>query len=98
MPLVTPSKLELGAINELIDFKKLRVLEVGAGDGRLSYAFANRARSWMATDPDADELRLAADDERRARTGKLRLAQADGRHLPFADHSFDVTFFTWSLC
>lgn len=98
MPLVNPSKLELEAISDLIDFKKLRVLEIGAGDGRLSYAFADRARSWLATDPDPDELRLAAADERRPQTRKLRLTQADGRRLPFADDSFDIAFFTWSLC
>jgi ubiquinone/menaquinone biosynthesis C-methylase UbiE len=98
MPLVVPSKLELEAISDLIEFKKLRVLEIGCGDGRLSYAFADRARSWVATDPDPNELQQADRDTRRPQTRKLHLAQADGRGLPFADNSFDIAFFTWSLC
>lgn len=98
MPLTAPSKLELEAIDALIDFERLRVLEIGAGDGRLSYHFAPRARSWLGIDTDADELALALEDPRRSEAGKLRWAAASAAHLPLRDASVDLVFFSWSLC
>ncbi|MGQ0601721.1 MAG: class I SAM-dependent methyltransferase [Anaerolineales bacterium] len=94
MPLTLPSKLELSTIRELIDFQRLRVLEVGAGDGRLSVPFAAEAEQWIAIDPDGDEVRLAARDLNRA----ARISLGDARQLSFPDESFDLVFFTWSLC
>jgi ubiquinone/menaquinone biosynthesis C-methylase UbiE len=94
MPLTTPSKLELNAIRELIDFKRLRVLEVGAGDGRLSAPFAAEAKQWISLDPDGDEVRIAASELK----GAARVSLGDARQLSFPDESFDIVFFTWSLC
>lgn len=94
MPLTLPSKLELTTIRELIDFQRLRVLEVGAGDGRLSAPFAAEAEQWISIDPDGDEVRLAA----RALNGAARVSLGDARRLSFPDESFDLVFFTWSLC
>jgi ubiquinone/menaquinone biosynthesis C-methylase UbiE len=98
MPLATPSKLELGAIGELIDFKGLRVLEIGSGDGRLTRPFAGAARRWIALDPDVSEVRLAAADLRAQPLPTVRLSLGDARQLAFPDSSFDLVFFTWSLC
>lgn len=94
MPLETPSKLELNTIRELIDFDRLRVLEVGAGDGRLSAPFAAEAEQWISIDPDGEEVRLAA----RELDGLARVSLGDARQLGFPDESFDLVFFTWSLC
>ncbi len=98
MPLTIPSKLELDAIDSLIDFERLRVLEVGAGDGRLSYAFAPRARLWLATDNDVDELSAGLEDPRCAETPRLLWAAAAAGRLPLRDDSIDLVFFSWSLC
>ncbi len=98
MPLATPSRLELGAIHELIDFKGLRVLEIGAGAGRLTRPFAGAARRWIALDPDVDEVRWAARDLRELPLPTVRLALGDARRLGFPDGAFDLVFFTWSLC
>lgn len=98
MPLETPSKLELDTIHELIDFADRRVLEIGAGDGRLSWPFAAAAARWVAMDPDAEELRQAAHDLQTAPYATLHLSLGDARQLSFPDASFDIVFFTWSLC
>lgn len=93
-----PSKLELGAIDALIDFERLRVLEIGAGDGRLSYALAPRTRTWLGLDTDTDELALALEDPRRSDVPQLCWAAASAAALPLADNSVDLVFFSWSLC
>jgi ubiquinone/menaquinone biosynthesis C-methylase UbiE len=94
MPLEIPSKLELNTIRELIEFKGLRVLEIGAGDGRLSAPFAAQAEQWISIDPDGEEVRLAA----RALNGAAHVSLGDARQLSFPSGSFDLAFFTWSLC
>jgi len=98
MPLTSPSRLELETISDLIDFNNLRVLEIGAGDGRLTRPFAGAARRWVALDPDVDEVRLAAQDLRELPLPTVRLALGDARQLGFPDGAFDLVFFTWSLC
>lgn len=98
MPLATPSKLELETISDLIDFKGLRVLEIGAGDGRLTWPFAGAARRWVALDPDTDEVRVAARELREHPLPTVRLSLGDARQLSFPDESFNLAFFTWSLC
>ena len=98
MPLTQPSKIELNTIRELIDFDDLRVLELGAGDGRLTFPFASKAARWVALDPDVDESRLAADELHTQPIPTVRLALGEAQTLSFESESFDIVFFTWSLC
>lgn len=99
MPLSTPSALELRTIRALADFSGRRVLEIGAGDGRLSWPFMPEAAQWVALDPDADEIAVARGEKERDREkGKVRLVIGDGRALSFPASHFDIAFFTWSLC
>jgi SAM-dependent methyltransferase len=101
VPLIDPSDLELRAIRSLAAFSGLRVIEIGAGDGRLALPFATDAALWLAVDPDGAELRraaLAATEVRSNPAASVRLLAADGSALPLPPASFDIAFFTWSLC
>gem|GEM_PF-1847342 len=92
MPLTIPSKIELDAIAALIDFDRLRVLEIGAGDGRLSYPLAGPSGFWLGVDRDIAELTAALEDPRRGEVAHLCWAGADAAHLPLADSSIDLIF------
>jgi ubiquinone/menaquinone biosynthesis C-methylase UbiE len=98
MPLSTPSALELKTIRALADFSGRRVLEIGSGDGRLTWPFALEAARWLALDPDVDDLGAAAQALRETAFPTVRVLIADGRALPVPSHYFDIAFFTWSLC
>ena len=98
MLLIDPSDLELETLRALGGFAGRRVIEIGAGDGRLAWPFAAEAALWLAVDPDRDELGLAAADLRANPLEPVRLLAADGRALALRPASFDVAFFTWSLC
>jgi SAM-dependent methyltransferase len=98
MPLIDPADHELSSLRALGAFAGQRVLEIGAGDGRLAWPFAAEAALWLAVDIDRDELGLAASDLRDHPLRPLRLLEADGQTLPLAPASFDLAFFTWSLC
>ncbi len=96
-----PASLELKTLRELIDFARLRVLEIGAGDGRLTWPLAGKAKRWVALDPDADELDAAAQALRRSAgrvRERVRLSLGDARQLSFPDGYFDLVFFSYSLC
>jgi ubiquinone/menaquinone biosynthesis C-methylase UbiE len=98
MPLNEPSALELKTLQSLADFDGQRVLEIGTGDGRLAWPFAPAAAQWVALDPDAGELGLAASHLREDSFANLRLLIGDGRALSFPAGYFDIVFLTWSLC
>ena len=98
MPLIDPADLELSCLRAFGVFAGQRVLEIGAGDGRLAWPLAAEAALWVAVDIDRDELEVAAADQREHPLDPLRLLAADGQALPLPPASFDLAFFTWSLC
>lgn len=97
MPQTVPAPQELEAILRYGGFAGLQVLEIGAGDGRLTAPLAGSAALWLAVDVDADELALAGEAARRA-LPNTHVAVNDARRLCVPARSFDVVFFTWSLC
>lgn len=62
-----------------------RVLDLGAGSGRIGRAFVEAGDSYVGVDFSLEML-----NEFRARNATARLVHADGGRLPFADRSFDL--------
>ncbi|MBZ5524345.1 MAG: class I SAM-dependent methyltransferase [Acidobacteriia bacterium] len=65
-----------------------RVLDLGAGTGRIGRAFVTSRDEYFGVDLSLGMLRefqVSAGQE-----GKCRLVQADGCQLPFLDHSFGI--------
>lgn len=94
---VDPEQTHLRVLRGLADFRGARVLEVGAGEGRLTTGFAGEAASVLAIDPDADsiaeaEQALAADLREKV---TFRVASAGEVEVPKS--SFDLVLFSWSL-
>ena len=105
MPLATPSKLELKNLRNLADFTDKKVVEIGAGDGRLTWPLALVAAQWINLDPDHVVTRAAARTLHKLCAPGVNLphpnvllAQGDGRALSFPADYFDIAFFSWSLC
>jgi len=62
-----------------------RVLDLGAGSGRIGRAFIEAGDSYVGVDSSLPML-----DEFRARNSAAQLVHADGGKLPFPDCSFDL--------
>ena len=77
------------AILAALDVASPRLLDLGAGTGRIGEAFVAAGDDYVAVDLSLGMLREFA---RRGRPGLPlpRLAQADGRRLPFPDATFDA--------
>jgi ubiquinone/menaquinone biosynthesis C-methylase UbiE len=74
-----------------------RVLEIGAGDGRLTWQYAARVRSVVGIDTDAESLAYFMEDRPPGLWHQVAATLADAEHLPFAHDRFDAALLSWSL-
>jgi len=90
-------KYETKALHKLVDFSGQRVLEVGCGEGRLTWEYAHAGKQVVGIDPDSDAVRVANYD----RPDELRkttvFACASSLNLPFPPETFDIALLSWSL-
>ncbi len=92
-----PEGAHAAAARRLVSFDGRRVLEVGAGEGRLTFALAGETRSWLATEPRAESVEVARRTMPRALDRTVRFAVAGGAEAPGSPGEFDLVFFSWSL-
>jgi ubiquinone/menaquinone biosynthesis C-methylase UbiE len=92
-----PAGAELRTIQEIADLRNSRVLEVGAGDGRLTFRYAVGTKSAVGIDTKEPDIQLAA----RSCAGEFRtmihFLCASGTALPFPAQRFDVVLLASSL-
>ncbi len=97
---VDPENNETRALLDLANFGGQHVLEIGCGDGRLTWRYADRAAHVTAIDPAAKQIALAREhllDQLQDRIEFHSIAFED-----FAAASaraiFDIVILSWSLC
>jgi 2-polyprenyl-3-methyl-5-hydroxy-6-metoxy-1,4-benzoquinol methylase len=95
-----PEGAETGALFALVDLDDSEVLEIGCGDGRLTWRYAGRTAHVTAIDPFEDGVERA----KRQLPDRLR-ARVDLRGVAFEEFAaetrpavFDVAILSWSLC
>ena len=74
------------------------VLEVGCGDGRLTFQYADLTKKVTGLDPSKDEVSSARRATPKRLASRVSFVVGRGENLQFPDESFDVVFFSWSLC
>jgi ubiquinone/menaquinone biosynthesis C-methylase UbiE len=92
-----PERTETKYLREFANFTGKRVLEIGCGEGRLTWQYARAASRVAAIDPDKDSLRVATIERPSDLQAKVAFARADSIHLPFAKERFDLAVLAWSL-
>ncbi len=101
--MVTESDPEGTETKHLLRFAELtpsdgkRVLEVGCGDGRLTWRYAEAVNYVFGIDVHADDLRIALVDRPANLVRIAHFARADALHLPIPNNSFDLAIFAWSF-
>jgi ubiquinone/menaquinone biosynthesis C-methylase UbiE len=88
---------ETTALAEVVDFRAKRVLEVGAGDGRLTWRIAAETASLLAIDPDEERIEHARADLPGELSGRVNFRVMDAAELDVPRRSFDVALLSWSL-
>jgi ubiquinone/menaquinone biosynthesis C-methylase UbiE len=94
---IDPERTEIKHLQRLADFTGKRVLEVGCGDGRLTWRYAGSAGFVTGIDLHPDDLRIAAVDRPSDLEEKIFFARADSVNLPFVKDSFDIAILAWSF-
>ena len=88
---------EIKYLRKFVDLKDKRVLEIGCGEGRLTWQYAQETRLVIAVDLDRDSLRVARVDRPLDLENKIQLACVNSEYLPFSKEKFDIAILAWSL-
>jgi ubiquinone/menaquinone biosynthesis C-methylase UbiE len=92
-----PKGAELRAIQSAVDFRNARVLEIGCGDGRLTFRYAGASRSVMGIDTNEANLASAVNGCPENLRERVRFVSASAARLPFRNERFDIVLFALAL-
>jgi 2-polyprenyl-3-methyl-5-hydroxy-6-metoxy-1,4-benzoquinol methylase len=92
-----PAGTETRVIHDLIDFSGKDVLEIGCGDGRLTWRYADRAASVLALDPKEAEITLAQANTPQALRSRVTFQVADITTVDLSETAFDIAILSWSV-
>lgn len=94
---IDPDGLETKAIHSLVDFRGKTVVEVGSGDGRMTWRFAEHAASVLAFDPQEHFVRRAISATPDRLRSTVRFVVADATTYRYPRDAFDVAVLSRSL-
>jgi 2-polyprenyl-3-methyl-5-hydroxy-6-metoxy-1,4-benzoquinol methylase len=94
-----PEGNEISALHEMVDLTDLAVLEVGCGDGRLTWLYAEKTTHVTAIDPIAEDIEKARANVPSPLKGRIDFVQStiEDFALSSDDRKFDIAIFAWSL-
>ena len=92
-----PERTETKFLHKFTDFAGKCVLEVGCGDGRLTWQYAKSARFVAGIDLEANDLRVATIDRPSDLESSVTFTRADSIHIPFVKEKFDIAILAWSF-
>jgi len=97
---IDPEGNEPRAVFEIADFKDAQVLEIGCGDGRLTWRYADEAAHVTAIEPAANHIALARKNMPGHLKGRIdfQAASLEGFAANSGPSIFDLVLLSYSLC
>ena len=92
-----PPGLEVKLIERYANLEGRRVLEIGAGEGRLTSQIARRATTVLAVEPQPERVASARRLLERQGITNVTFRVGSAERLPRARRPFAVAIFSWSL-
>jgi 2-polyprenyl-3-methyl-5-hydroxy-6-metoxy-1,4-benzoquinol methylase len=97
---IDPENNETRALFDMVEFSGQHVLEIGCGDGRLTWRYAAKAGRVTAIDPNAKQIALAKEHLPAELQDHIEF-----QNIAFEDFAsargplaFDIVILSWSLC
>ena len=84
-------------LHKFADFANRRVVEIGCGEGRLTWQYAKETRSTIGIDLDQDALRVATIERPSDLKHKVHFSLAKSEQLPFSKETFEIALLAWSF-
>ena len=88
---------ERRALHELVDFSGKDVLEIGCGNGRVTWSYADCAASVLAVDAREKDIAQARQRTPEALRLRVTFVAADAASLELQVGAFDVALFSRSI-
>ena len=88
---------EIRSLQKFVGLKDRRILEIGCGEGRLTWQYGTESHHTLAVDLDVNALRIARVDRPSDLEDKVQFTAANSEYLPFAKEKFDIAILAWSL-
>jgi ubiquinone/menaquinone biosynthesis C-methylase UbiE len=92
-----PEQNESRHLKKFVDVAGKRVLEIGCGEGRLTWRYASASSLTVGLDPDRNALRVASADRPSDLRNKAVFINAHAERIPFHKETFDIAILAWSL-
>jgi ubiquinone/menaquinone biosynthesis C-methylase UbiE len=92
-----PERIEQKILQEFLAQPIERVLDIGCGDGRLTWLFRGSAGEVIGLDIKMEELQRAHLSLSNTESTKVNFTAGRGEALPFTSETFDLAVFGWSL-
>ncbi|MAU09379.1 MAG: hypothetical protein CL607_06135 [Anaerolineaceae bacterium] len=92
-----PEQTEIRMLRDFADLEGKHILEIGSGDGRLTWRYARFAGRVTALEPHAATVAQAKKLRPADLEAKVALTCSQAEQLPFAKKTFDRAIFAWSL-
>jgi predicted RNA methylase len=94
---IDPEGAETDALARVAALDGLRVLELGCGDGRLTFRYADATASVLAVDPDPHQIAAARAAVPLHLADRVSFAAVGAAEVDAPRRSFDLALFAWSL-
>ena len=92
-----PEGAEILHLEKAVTFAGRKVLELGCGDGRLTWRVALSAGRITGVDPDGAALRTAVKSRQENLEQSVSFVHASSLALPFPHEEFDLAILAWTL-
>jgi 16S rRNA A1518/A1519 N6-dimethyltransferase RsmA/KsgA/DIM1 with predicted DNA glycosylase/AP lyase activity len=92
-----PERTEIRVLNSLCGLRGRDVLEIGAGNGRLTWRYAERAGSVLGLEPDEGRVGRAMAARPNALGDRVDFRHGDVVTVDLPAARFDVVMFSWSI-
>jgi len=96
-PIRDPEGIEIEFLKKSGVVQERNVVEIGCGNGRLIWRYADFAASVFGVDPDAERVAEAVCTRPETGEGAAAFAVAKAEMLPFSNGAFECAVFGWSL-
>lgn len=89
--------VETAMIHDLVDFSGMRVLEVGCGNGRLTWRYLSEASEVVAIDVNEKKIEAAVEACPVEFREKVTFQAVDINSFDTGDDGFDIAILSYSL-